>query len=262
MKMIRPLLITSLSSSLATMASAASIVEYNFNSGVTPYADVANTSGLSAGDITPGTQMDAGDGITTDYSSEGASSYFIAGSNVNAGSTSTSSAWGNAQSDGLYFEFTLTPDGGQTLDLTNLQLDVAYAGTDAFRLAVTSSLTGFDYGDQLTITTETTGDAASIPNVLQSNTGGIDLAPLGLDEDWGVAEGTIVDLSSATFDNITSSVTFRIYGFQAQTSSDTSDKLFFDNIQVNGAVIPEPSSAALILSFTAGMLLLRRRRRA
>tara|TARA_B100001971_G_C18263978_1_gene589922 strand:+ start:976 stop:1713 length:738 start_codon:yes stop_codon:yes gene_type:complete len=245
------------------MASAAVIAEYNFNdTGGDPYADVANASGLDAGNITPGAQMDAGDSIPTTYSSEGAGSYAIAGANVNAGSNSTSTAWDNAQTDGLYFEFTLTPDGGQTLNLTNLQLDVAYRGTDAFRLAVTSSLTGFDYGDQLTITTENVNDAASIPNILQSNLDGIDLAPLGLNGDWGAGAGTIIDLSSATFDNISSAVTFRIYGFQAQTSSDSNDALFFDNIQVNGAVIPEPASAALILSGCAGMLLMRRRRRA
>ncbi|MDQ8208675.1 hypothetical protein QEH52_14205 [Coraliomargarita sp. SDUM461003] len=242
-------------------AGAATIAQYNFNSGSTPYADVANASGLSAGDIVLGDQMDSAPNITTNYSSEGAGSLFVAGSAANAGSGSTSTAWGNANTNGLYFEFTLTPDAGQTLNLTNLELDVAAKGTDAFRLGVTSSLTGFDYADRLTITTESSSDADSIPNVLQSNLDGIKLlTDTGVDEDWGAGEGTIIDLSSSTFDNISAPVTFRIYGFQLNNNTST-NAIFFDDIQVNGTVIPEASSFALLAGFcTMGLVMVRRRR--
>ncbi|MDQ8206313.1 PEP-CTERM sorting domain-containing protein [Coraliomargarita sp. SDUM461003] len=252
-----PLLVTA---GLATTASASAavIAQYDFNSATDTFADSANASGLTAGEITPGTLMATDDGRSTTSTSEGAGSYFARWNAINAANGSTSAAWGNAQSNGIYLEFTLTPDAGTSLNLTDLHLDVAYNGTDNFRLAVTSSLTGYNYADRLTISTELTADASSLPNILQSNLGGIETAPDETDADWGQGEDTIIDLSSATFDNIASDVTFRIYAFSLTSSTSI---LRLDNVHVNGTVIPEPGSYALLVGILGLTSVMIRRRR-
>lgn len=244
-----------------SVASAEVIARYDFNSSSDPLDDVANASGLTAGNITRGIQIDTDDGRSTSSTSEGAGSYFGRGSAINAGSTTTSSAFATAADEGIYLEFTLTPDPGQSLNLTDLHLDVGHNSGNStdFRLAVTSSLTGHGYDDVLTISTENEADAASIPNILQSNLGGFSSVSAGLNSNWGTGVGTIVDLSSGTFDNLSDAITFRIYAFSLN-SNDSSNIIRLDNIFVNGSVIPEPSTYALLAGcLSLSIVMLRRR---
>jgi hypothetical protein len=255
-------LLISIALASASMVSADVLAQYDFNSAGDPYADVANASDLTADDITPGTQLATDDGRSTSTTTEGAGSFFAKHGALSTGTGTTSAAWTAAQDNGIYVEFTLTPDAGKSLNFTDLHLDVGYQGENNFRLAVTSSLTGYDYGNQLTITTENATDKNSLPNILESNLGGISTTPAGIGADWGAGEDTIIDLSGIEFDNITSSVTFRIYGFKLN-NGDGSDILRLDNIYVNGSAspVPEPSSFALLAGGLAFASIMLKRRR-
>ncbi len=243
-----------------SITSAAVIAKYDFNSSTNPFADVVNASELSAGEITKGTQIDLDDGRSTSSTAEGVGSYFARGTSIDGNSNVTSEAFANAQTDGIFLEFTLTPDASKSLNLTDLHLDVGRnsGNTVDMRLAVTSSLTGHNYGDVLTISTEGSTDAASLPNILESNLGGISTVSGGTGS-WGAGDNTIVDLSSATFDNISTAITFRIYAF-ALDSSSTSNILRLDDIYVNGSVIPEPGTYALIAGCLSLAIVMIRRR--
>jgi len=135
-----------------------------------------------------------------------------------------------------YYEFTLTPAApGQALQLTNLTFafNVSAAGAanvSSYQLRYNdlSGTAGF-------ITVGTTAEATGTTPV-QAN----------------------FDLSGIAFSNLTAGITFRLdVKDSGSTASNASVRL--DDLTVNGEVIPEPSSAALLLG-AAGAFLLRRRR--
>jgi hypothetical protein len=72
----------------------------------------------------------------------------------------------------------------------------------------------------------------------------------------GGSQSATLDLSGAAFQNITTATTFRIYGWD---NISTSGNLRVDDVQLNGTVAPEPSTALL---GSLGVLALLRRRRA
>jgi hypothetical protein len=113
-----------------------------------------------------------------------------------------------------YFEFTLSPLGDVQFDLTSLNFDVARGGAGTPRgYVVRSSLDNF------------------AANLAQADVGTVrpTYTPVA------------VDLSQ--FSNVTSSVTFRIYSYSPGAGSSVD----YDNIVVNGLVIPEPGSTAALL---------------
>lgn len=261
----RTLLCASLAavSSLAMLSSlnAAVLVTYNFNAST--YAASGIASGLTGSAITPGTQIaTSGTNFTTAYSTEGAASFVASGTSIYAGSANTETAFGVAATNGIYLEFTLTPDAGKKLNMVNLSVDVARgagaSNIDRLRFAVTSSVAGHAYANRLTISTENATDFASIPHILESAKGNaIQVAPLGLNQAWGNGDNTIIDLSGLSFQNISSATTFRLYAFS--TVSDNSHDIRLDNIFLNGSVIPEPGTFALLMVGLAGVMLRRRR---
>ena len=226
---------------LATGLSATTIAKYDFESSASPLIDVVGTSGMTVTDLTPGAQA-ATTAVRSAYSRPvdgGDASYLVSGNALAQTFGSSSKAFVTAQSAGAYFEFTLTADGGNTLDLTSLSFDVAYktGGAHSLRVLVTSDITGDAYGSQLDI-----GDSNSLANILQSNLGEIGVADDQGNIDWGISDNTVATLGSQ-FTNI-SSVTFRLYAFSLAVSngSTANDLLRFDNIFVNGAVVAIPDS--------------------
>lgn len=101
----------------------------------------------------------------------------IVGSNAN--DRYNANSWNTTTIDlTAYFEFTLTPNATFCLNFTNFNYTGQVSGTGATSFAFRSSLDGF-----------TTN--IGTPN----------------------ATGTTIDLSSASYQNLTSAVTFRIYGW-------------------------------------------------
>jgi hypothetical protein len=111
--------------------------------------------------------------------------------------------------DNDYFQFTLTPVGGVTLDFTSLTFEERSGGAT---VSVATSLNSF---------TTVVGSTASSGSWAQDS----------------------IDLSSLS--NSSTAVDFRLY-----FSGGSTTNFVIDDIQLNGAVVPEPSSYALL----AGML--------
>ncbi len=145
-----------------------------------------------------------------------------------------------AVSNNDYIEFTLSASPTYSLDLTNVTLNYGYTNTgvpvfnDTFfvRSSVDSYATNLAPG---LIT-------AAVPG--------------------GTAGGTTplfatFDLSAAAYDNL-STITFRLY--QYDDLDETTSLTRFDNITVNGDVVPEPSTLAMLLGGVGLLTLIRRRR--
>jgi hypothetical protein len=147
----------------------------------------------------------------------------------NGVATDPSQAVGNNQ----FFQFSLTAATGMELDMSSITFDAARGGASTPRgWVVRSSLDGFssDIGTDVV--------PSQNPNLTAF---GIDLSGLSL------------------FQNVTSQVTFRIYGYAPTTGVG----MFYDNIAVHGSVqaVPEPGTLA-VLGIGALVALRRRRRQA
>ena len=133
-----------------------------------------------------------------------------------------------------YFQFTLTPDVGQTLDLSSISMDTARGGGSARGFAISSSADGF---------TTLFSSLAGHPATYVPATG------IATQED--VYTNYAFDLSAIA--DTTTPITFRIYSW----SSAPANTIYYDNITLNGS-IPEPTTASL--GVLASILFLHRRR--
>lgn len=172
---------------------------------------------------------------------------------ANSGSTGFSANANNAFINGAtndeapgdeYFEFSITPDAGHELDIRDVFFD--YGGEDtgyAYSLAIRSSLDSF---------------SANIAEVLDVESAGTGA---------GVVERLVADLSSdANFQNVSSSITFRIYGWGDNRFNESTERIRIDDVKVRGTVspIPEPSQDTLVgavLLVVVGSRIVRRNRR-
>jgi hypothetical protein len=143
-----------------------------------------------------------------------------------------------------YFQFTITPDSGYQFDLTQLSFNygVQYGGSGpAYQstFVVRSSVDSF------------ASDIVSVPSSISLTT---------TSTNTNTPNSATFDLTGALFQNLTAATTFRIYIFD--NSSATANISRLDNIQVDGsiALIPEPSSIALLLAGGIIVVALRRRR--
>ncbi len=134
----------------------------------------------------------------------------------------------NAFSDSDYFSLTLTPDVGNTLDLTSITVQGARGGGSDRGFRVKSSLDGF---------TAALNDAATETIATQRPT----------------LTNYTIDLSDIAFDAVAAPIEFRFYVY----SSAKDNTVELDNLTVNGTVIPEPGSITLI---GLGLLAFLRRR--
>lgn len=135
----------------------------------------------------------------------------------------------DALTNGTFVSFTLTADAGQVLNLTSLTFDVAKGGDSGTRgYVVTSSALGHDQ-------VLSGGDPGSTQPTLSARN---------------------VDLTGSAYQNL-SSITFRLYAY----SPGSGQTIDFDNITVNGSVVPEPSTTVLAALGAAAMVLRRKRAR-
>ena len=235
------------------------IAQYAFD-GAT-LADSAGFIDVTASDIAIGVAADADNGFSTGSTSVGGGTHslFLRGDSLDLIPNSTSAATADAIAQGNYISFTLSST--TPMFLTSLTFDAAKnAGNmHQLRMLATSSVAGHAYTDRLNIISPIEADG-SLADVLQSNVApSISDAPNGQNMDWGLAAGTTIDLSDASFQGLTS-IDFQLYAFAINTaSSSISDVLRFDNIRVNGSTIPEPSSAGLLMIGLAAITALRRR---
>ncbi len=134
-----------------------------------------------------------------------------------------------AVTNGVFFSFTLEPDTGYVMNLDSLQFKASRGGASTPRgWVVRSSLDGY----------ATNIDSADIPTQRPTWT------------DYSL------NLSGSLYQNISGPVTFRFYVYSPAAGST----IEFDNITLNGTVVPEPSAWALAASGLLLVLACRRRR--
>jgi hypothetical protein len=191
---------------IAGAAASAQVVVYNFGTTGSPTTSAtAAAPGLTASVFSGNLGTPATGGTSPLYSAGSGGSYFSA-------STWTGTAPGNN-----YFQFTLTPDFGQELDITGLTFGYRATATGPTAFTVRSSADG--YVSDL-ISGSITGDSTW--------------------HDSGALAFTLSDLDQAT--------TFRIYGSGASSTLGT---FRIDDVTLSGSVsaVPEPSTYALMFGF-------------
>ncbi|MEI9894449.1 MAG: hypothetical protein WDN28_11340 [Chthoniobacter sp.] len=144
-----------------------------------------------------------------------------------AGSADTAAALTN----GDYFTFTLAPTSGNQLSLQNFTVDISANGgaanADTAEYALFASTDGFASGDPSM--SDILAPAASV------TAPGSNAIPY---------TRYTVDLSEAAFQDLTGTVTFRLY----VSNSSSSSVARFDDVTINGTVsaVPEPSGFVLL----------------
>jgi hypothetical protein len=146
-------------------------------------------------------------------------------------------------STGAYLSFTITADPGFTLNLDNLVFDLGAgmntSGTYTVNTNVRSNAEASDFTTDLTMTPGPV-TTASVSNTTGSGTTWLTYT---------------VDLSGTDFENLTS-ITFRFYPTDNQSGSNQWAR--YNNITLNGSVVPEPASALLLTLSLVGLLVFRR----
>ena len=143
-----------------------------------------------------------------------------------------------------YLQFSISAATGYTLNLTNLEFKGQASSTGATGVAILSDIAGFT--DTSAIATISTGANA---------TGGFDTDSSGF--------GSAIDLSDASYQNI-ASATFRIYGWGSTSSSGATyiRSLSGNDLVINGTVVPEPSTYALLAGLLGLTFVMLQRRQA
>jgi hypothetical protein len=226
----------------------------NTNTSTMSTPTIVDTAVVSAGNLT-GVNLTTGNPVN--MSPHGTSTYNYAGwsrssATGGGGYNNTTLTVAQVLADATYFQFTITPNVGQTISIDSISFDcmAGTATTTANReFLLLSSATGYTATDILLAggTQPTIGGYTfTTPTIPLNN------STIG-DQNY------LVDLSgNSAFANLTGPVNFRIY-----VGTDTvSQNLGFSQLTVNGAVVPvpEPSTVAFVGFGLAGLLALNRRR--
>ncbi|MFY9308493.1 MAG: PKD domain-containing protein [Bacteroidia bacterium] len=122
-----------------------------------------------------------------------------------------------------YYEVTVTPNSGYSIDLSSITFSVQRSGTGIRTYAVRSSAD--NYASNLT------------PLIVPANTN-LDIYPGGVffwntDATTSNQNGSTISLTGPGYTNLTTAVTFRFYGWNAESSGGT---FSIDNVTINGSV--------------------------
>ena len=207
------------------------IVQYGFGvSEATTFGTTASHANASGTDMDCGTGCEAAFSLTPVWDFNPSYPYDYALHPEHAGNYSGVEA--SAVAGNTYFDFTVTPDAGYQLDLTQLEFD-HYAGK-----ADTTSLEWWLYSD--------------VDNFVSPNH--IDWAATPDNGSWHTYQ---VDLTAAKFQGLLS-IEFRVY-----FDSHWANQGWYDNFELTGTVdaIPEPGMIVLLGTGALGLVGFLRRRR-
>lgn len=112
--------------------------------------------------------------------------------------------------DADFFSFSITPDAGQMMSLTSMELDERRSGTGVRQWSVFSSLDGYSAA----------------------------LANFAVPDDTNTRTGQTIGLDGS-FSGLAGAVEFRIYGFEAEASGGT---WRIDNVKLFGLLAPQSTA--------------------
>ncbi len=226
---------------LATATShAAFVVTYDFTGG-SPNAvvtgDLADTARITASPFTftsTTTETSASSGAGPDGGFSSAGNAFLRGD-------ATGSTEAAALADDDFFSFTISVNNAvvDRLDLSSFTFDFGGTATATgftTNVYVQSSVDGFGTGNPV-LFTDSQAIAANADNA-------------------SLNTANAVPVGTAAFDSLTN-VTFQFRFSDTATTSPQINR--FDNVVVNGAVVPEPSTVAMLLGGLGLLAMLRRR---
>jgi hypothetical protein len=219
-------------------AQAGLIVQYTFSPTTTsgPPAPGYNPTTYNAGlDLTQDMGITTGAGLKATLPQTGISWYSapILQTQPQGGSGSVGTL-PLAITNNSYWQFTISPQAGQLLNLTSLTFEGWKGGSSGTRgYGLETSVGGF--GPGLTLASADFTATRVSPK------------PVG--SDW------TIDLSGAGFQNLVSPITFRVYTYS------TAGTVEFDNVTLNGnlVAVPEPGTLAFLGLGTLALMIRRRR---
>jgi len=147
---------------------------------------------------------------------------FSGGGNAYIRSTDTTASEAAAIVDGDYFSFTVTPDAGYELDLTQLTLDTIHNATFGG--------SGEDTGATMKFFVRSSVDAFAA-NIGSTFT-----------QVWNTTTSRTIDLSAATFSHLASATEFRIYIYDSGVDTDINGARLDNVVLVGEVVVPAPDS--------------------
>lgn len=134
-----------------------------------------------------------------------------------ASGTFSANSWSTGGLDvNEYFAFSLTPNPGFKFSLTELQVDERRSGTGIRDWSLRSSLDAF---------AADIGTAFSVP------------------DNTSTRSDQTIDLSGGLFDDLTNTIEFRFFGFNAESGSGT---WRLDNVELFGTITPVPEISGSI----------------
>ncbi|MCZ8169715.1 MAG: hypothetical protein ACK5RV_09635 [Flavobacterium sp.] len=191
-------------------------VTYPFTSVTTATGTTDPTAVPTAAGVTFGSFVSVGASVnpnaTTRFSFTGFDTGAVNGSDTFTGSINTSK----------YYEVTITPQSGFQIDINSITFTLQRSGTGIRQYAVRSSL---DYTTNLPASISPANANLSVvaTNVFQV-----------VDASTGANTGSLVTLGAA-YDAITSPITFRFYGWNAEAAGGT---FSIDNVIIDGVASP------------------------
>ncbi|MES2850067.1 MAG: hypothetical protein V4685_13495 [Bacteroidota bacterium] len=138
------------------------------------------------------------------------------------GATNGSNTFTSAtDSTGKYFEVIITPDQGRTINLSSLNFRLQRSGTGVRQAFVRSSVDGFINNLAVSIHPANAALSIAATNKFQ------------VTDNTNPQDGCTITLGGAGFSGISTPVTFRFYGINAEASGGT---FSIDNVVFNGQV--------------------------
>lgn len=193
-------------------------------------------NGASVTNVSVGSLIKAGVTTSSNSGNSRASGWSV-------GATTGSDTFAGTVDVSRYFQFSLVADAGFEIDMTSINFGIGRSSTGPRQWQWRSSAD--DYA--ATIGSYTTTNASL------TNFGGVLTNP-DSDSSW---TGNVLDLGGAAFDGL-SSITFRLYGFNAEGASGTGG--LQGNLTFAGVTTAVPEPAASFLAAIGLLGILRRRR--
>ena len=180
----------------------------------------------SSGTTDPTTPPSVSNATFGGFSAAGVSSNPTAGGRFSftgwpLGATNSSDVFSGAINTDQYFEVTITPASGHSIDLSGITFTFQRSGTGVRQAAIRSSLDNFANNLPAGISPANANLSIVSANIIQVT-----------DAATTAQDGSTITLDSG-FSNITSAITFRFYGFNAEASGGS---FSIDNVVFSGKV--------------------------